>query len=109
MKTLKFANHYTKLNHPLFTTIRINPNLVERETVLCESPHERFKATVLMWWRVETMYLPEELLVYDVKPFATNRIEALDHLNKLHPKDKIDNLTVVTVLVMLKTEAGKSG
>jgi len=95
---VKFSKEYSKLDLPLFTTVRFNrgyykPNMI----VNCETPSKAFRALVIGVRKITTDEISEELAQFDADLCKYDFIQ----LMKRFYKDQYNDLVLVTLLKIL--------
>ena len=104
-KILRFSRDWSKLSHPLFTTIRRRKLLEVGETVKVVSPSNEFEAIVLSCLKTPLCMVNNELLKWDTDSRTVK--EALEKLqsfyrNQLRPTENL------YIYFLLRKEADSS-
>lgn len=93
-KLLKFDKNYSKLDSPVFATLRLNPpnksKYVKNKEYMVKSPGQTFVAECIMILEGQLRNLGDDFLMADTD--TESRQEAIEELRRYYPELKKDTL-----------------
>jgi len=102
-RIIKFSREYSKLNYPLFTTIRRYDKYDVNEEYLVKTPERIFRAFLFFKTKIKLKDIPTRLLIYDTGALCRAEAEGLlsdFYKNPISPREEL------TILFFIKNKEG---